>query len=477
MAGVDVAVTSQLGAGLSSASLTTNAQGNASVIYTASQAGTDSVQFSALGANGTLTVAVSGEDFSIIAPTSGVTIPLGTSQSITASYRINGAPASGPYAVRFATTAGALTPASAPTGISLTAGQAVASVSSTFAGPASIQATLLNTSTNAILAQAVLSVQFVATNPSALVLQITPTAIGPNAAGSTTRQALVRATVSDAAGNPVQGSVINFSRDTDPSGGNLSQASATTDANGLASVQYIAGATPTAADAVRLRGTVAGTSITGTATMTVNQSALFIGLGTGNQISNAPGTNNTAYLKVWTAYVTDSSGAAVPNQTLTVSVLPTKYRKGSYVLVGDDYVYGAWDSVSLTSDGDLPAGHVVTCPNEDTDYSGVVSVSKDFNGNGSLQPGNVISVNGGPNTVTVTTDASGFATLNLVYAESYASWVEVTLKAAATVAGTESSNEANFWVVGMKSDFTKDGGPPAGLISPFGERPTCSDPD
>ena len=475
--GATVAVTSQLGAGLSSASLTTNAQGSASVTYTANRAGTDSIQFASLGDTRNLSIAVSGEDFSIASPAPGVTIPIGQSQTITASYRINGAPASGPYAVRFASTAGTLTPVGAALGINLTAGQATASVSSTFAGPATVQATLINTLTKAVLAQASLPVQFIATTPNALVLQITPTAIGPNAAGSTTRQAAVRATVVDVANNPVQGAIVNFSKDADPSGGTLSQASGTTDANGNASVQFIAGATTTAADAVTLRATVAGTSIFDTATMTVNQSALFIGLGTGNEISNAPGTNNTAYLKVWTAYVTDSSGAAVANQALTVSVLPNRYRKGSYALFGEEWLYVPWDGMSLTVDGDLPAGNVVTCANEDTDYSGIVSMAKDFNGNGRLEPGNVISVNGGSNLVTLTTDGSGFATLNIVYAESYASWVEVTLKVTATVAGTESSNQSKFWVRGLKSDFSKAGGPPAGVISPFGERPACSDPN
>jgi Bacterial Ig-like domain (group 1) len=475
--GATVAVTSQLGAGLSSASLTTNAQGAATVTYTANRAGSDSVQFASLGATGALGIAVSGEDFAVTSPAPGVTIPIGQSQAITATYRINGAPAAGPYAVRFASTAGTLSPASASLGVALTGGQATASVSSTFAGPATVQATLVNTTTNAVLAQASLAVQFVAVTPSALVLQITPTAIGPNGPGSTTRQATVRATVVDVSGNPVQGAIVNFSKDADPSGGNLSQASGSTDPNGNASVQFIAGATPTAADAVRLRATVAGTGIFGTATMTVNQTALFIGLGTGNEISNAPGTNNTAYLKIWTAYVTDSNGAAVSNQALTVSVLPTRYRKGSYALLGDDWSYEAWDGVSVTPGGFLPAGMAVTCANEDTDYSGVITLAKDVNGSGRLEPGNVISVNGGPSVLTVVTDGSGFATLNLVYAESYASWVEVVLKVTATVAGTESSNQSTFWVRGLKSDFSTDGGPPAGQLSPFGQKPSCVAPD
>jgi hypothetical protein len=470
--GASVSVASSLGATLSSATLTTDAQGVATVTYTADRAGSDSVQFTALGAAATpLTVVVSGEDFAFIAPAAGASLPIGSAHTVTARYLVSGAPAGAGFAVRFASTAGVVSPATAVApGATLSGGQASASVTSSFAGPATIQATLVNAATGVVLAQATLPVQFVATSPSAIVLQITPTAIGPNTAGSTARQAQVRATVRDVSGNPVQGAIVNFSKDADPSGGNLSQASAATDSNGQASVQFIAGATTTAADAVVLRGTVAGTSVTDTETMTVNQSALFIGLGTGNEISNAPGTNNTAYLKVWTAYVTDSSGAAVPNQTLTISVLPTRYRIGSYTLTEDGWAYGAVHpgTIGLMPGDLIPEGLAVTCMNEDVDYSGFLA-GKDDNGNGRLDPGNVISVNGGPSVVTVTTDAQGFALLNLVYAESYASWVEVELKATATVAGTESSNSATFWVRGMKSDFSEDGGPPAGVVSPFGE--------
>jgi hypothetical protein len=474
--GITVGVTSALGAGLSASSVTTDVQGNATVTYTANRAGNDTVEFSALGSTASLAISVSGEDFAIVSPVSGTTVAIGTGQAVTARYLINGAPAVGNFQVRFASTAGTVLPnPTAATGLPLTNGQATATVSSTFAGPATVQATLFNSITGAVLAQASLPIQFIAVTPATLVLQITPTAVGPNPLGTSSRQAQVRATVKDSVGNPVQGAVVNFSKDADPSAGNLSQASATTDSNGQASVQFIAGATPTAADAVVLRGTVAGTNVTGNASMTVNQSALFIGLGTGNEITNAPGTNNTAYLKVWTAYVTDASGAAVSNQTLTVSVLPTRYRKGSYVRVPTlGYVYGAWDGIALTNDGNLPAGDYLNCQNEDLDYSGVVTVAKDINASGRLEPGNVISVNSGPNVVTVTTDAQGFATLNLVYAESYASWVEVALKVTATVAGTESSNQAIFWVPGLKDDFSESGGPPAGLVSPFGQRPSCA---
>ena len=239
LAGQSVTVSSSLGATLSASSLTTDSHGSASVNYTADKAGADTVRFAALGATRSSNIAVSGENFAIIAPAPASTINIGATQTVTARYLINGAPAAGAFRVRFATTAGTILPSAALSpGLDLAAGQASITVSSTFAGPATIQATLVNSTTNAVLAQATLPVQFIATTPRSIVLQVTPSAIGPNLSGSTTSQALVRATVTDAAtgGNPVQGAIVNFSKDADPSGGSLSQASAVTDANGQASV-------------------------------------------------------------------------------------------------------------------------------------------------------------------------------------------------------------------------------------------------
>ncbi|MCU7374923.1 Ig-like domain-containing protein [Paucibacter sp. O1-1] len=116
------------------------------------------------------------------------------------------------------------------------------------------------------------------------------------------------AKVTDASGNPVADATVNFSQVSDPSGGRLQQASAVTDLNGVATVQYVSGAESTASGAVQLKGTVAGsTSVTGTALLTVNQSALFIALGTGNTISNF---DNQTYEKNWSSTSPMPTGCA-----------------------------------------------------------------------------------------------------------------------------------------------------------------------
>ena len=298
------------------------------------------------------------------------------------------------------------------------------------------------------------------------MLQVSPTAIGPNAAGSTTQQTQVRATVTDVNGNPVANAIVAFTRVVDPSGGTLSQPSAVTDSGGQASVQYISGAGTTADAGVQLRASVlTDPSVFDDATMTVTQSALFIGLGTGNVIENL---DPQTYKKNWVVYVTDSNGVAVANKDLTIKVLPVEYRKGRLVF---DTV---WDYDFAT---------LQTCANEDTDYTGNLNSSpgKDFNGDGNLQPGNVVLVTTTqtPNAAAsgiARTDSTGRATITLLYAESYVPWVKVRLTAQATVSGTESSTAQEFYIPGLAADFTDATIAPAGRVSPFGVNP-CNVPN
>lgn len=444
IANLPVTVASSLGNGLSSTTITTDSLGSGSVTYTATNPGSDTLTFAGGGATTTAALQISGENFVFTSPAASAQIPVGTPTAVSVRYLQNGAPVAG-RTINFAATGGTITPSSSVTDAS---GVASANVVSTTAGPATLQATL----TGATTAQATVLVDFVSLAPNKLVLQVTPTAIGPNATGSTGNRADVLATVTDINGNPVKNSVVNFTRVADPSGGDLSQASATTDGSGQAKVEYIAGALTTASNGVQLRAAVASNaSVFGTASLTVNQSALFIALGTGNVIENL---DEQTYKKNWVAYVTDANGIAVEGVTLTFKVLPQKYGKGRLAWGGKSWGY---------------APGVVFCDNEDANYNGVLDSGEDFNTSGTLEPGNVISVTPG----SAKTDSTGRITLSLIYAESYAPWVQVRLRAEAVVAGTESSKYAEFVVDGLASDFSNEGVAPAGVVSPFGTN-ACS---
>ncbi len=439
VANVAIAGTSSLGNALTAVGgTTTNASGQVRYRYTATSAGADTLVFSGAGAtvSPSPALSISGQTFAFVTPAASSTVPVNTAQIVTV--RLEGVTPLAGNIINFAATGGTLTAASASTNA---AGEASVSLTSASAGPVTVQATVNGTSTSTTLPLLV-----VATVPSRLVLQVTPTAVAPNIGISSANQVQVVAKVSDAAGNPVQGQTVNFSRVADPSGGNLLQASATTDASGQASVAYRPGSESTANNGVVLSAAVSTVpGVNGTATLTVNQTALFIALGTGNTITNL---DQQTYLKDWVVYVTDSNGIPVNGATLTVKAIPTEFRVGTLALVGTTWTY---------------ASPIWQCRNEDRNTNGVLDPGEDDNGDNVLWPGNVIAVSPG----NVQTN-NGRATISLTYAESYAPWVKLRLTASATVSGTESSTSVEFYVSGAVADFSASGGPPAGVVSPFG---------
>ncbi len=470
--GLAIQTSSALGNILSTDLIKTDSQGSATIKYSAKTSGTDSLTFSGGGFSIKTSIIISAENFDFVTPPNTV-IPVGVRQLVSVQYLRNEIPQVG-KTIAFAVTAGKIyvaNPAAvnpcisetiSPNATTNASGQASVCISSPTSSPATIEATL--TGTPGISAQATLPVSYVAVTPAKVVLQVNPTAISPNALGSTTQKASAVATVTDAGGNPVFGVTVNFNRISDPSGGNLSQASAVTTTSGQATVQYIAGQTTTSDNGVELQATLAGYPAVapGTARLTVSRSALFIALGTGNNILEI---DPQTYQKDWVAYVTDSNGVAVSNVTLTIKVLPVRYKKGRLRYNGT-----FWDHSTPTYE----------CQNEDQNYNGSLDPSEDFNGDGVLQPGNVISVTtsstNGASSGTVTTGSTGRATISLVYAKSYAKWVQVRLLVAAVVTGTESSTQAVFYAPGLAADYNDEIVSPPGETSPFGVG-TCDQGD
>lgn len=437
---VAVTATSQQGNLFSPSAAITDASGQAVFSLISSRSGVDTLSFFGAGALKSTTLTVSGDDFSFTTPTANTLVNIGQSQTISVSYRVGGIAQAG-QAISFAATGGTLTASSVTTNAS---GIATTSISSNSAGPVIVQATVAGGATSATL-----PISFVATNPASLVLQVGQASIAPNPAGSTTNNTQIIARVVDAANNPVQGKAVTFRRVADPSGGSLQQASATTDASGQATVTYVSGSQSTAANGVVLEASVtnqAGAAVTGTASLTVNQTPLFITLGTGNVVASL---DAQTYRKDWVVYVTDADGNAVSGVTLTFRAIPTRYARGTLVFL--DPVWGYQTPIDI-------------CPNEDLDRDGILDAGEDTNGDGVLWPGNVVAVTPG----SVQTDGTGRATVSLVYAESFAPWVEVTLTATARVSGTESRRDATFTLPGQAADFSDEEVPPAGVVSPFG---------
>lgn len=449
--GALVSISSSIGNALSTSTATTSPNGEVQFLYTASNAGTDTLTVTGLGATARAIIGVSAIDFVVLSPGAGTSVIVNTPQTVTVQYQNVPGPIPG-ATVQFSTTRGSLNVSSA---ITNGAGQASVIISSTSAGPANLVARIAG------VGEITLPLNFVAVTPASLVLQANPGAVLPNSSGAT-NQSTIEAVVQDASGNSVANQLVNFSIETDDgNGGSLSTPTALTDASGRAQVQFVPGAQSTRTNGVRLRATVAGTAVTGTTGLTVNGQALFISIGFGNTIGNR---DETTYSKQFSVYVTDANGNAVGNQQITLSALPINYGKGFLDWSGTVYTTNA----SSTP----PLGARTTCPNEDVNRNGALDAGEDLDVNGRLSPGNPVVVVPGR----VTTDAQGRASFLLEYGEQFVPWVSVELLAGASVGGTESRSSLIYALSGLASDFSNQTIPPAGRVSPFGVTQSCTTP-
>jgi len=443
-----VTLSSTLGNTLSATTVTTDSTGQAAVTVTATVPGTDTIQALALGATGTATLSISSANFAFTAPLPDAEVPLNTPQPVTVHWEESGLPVPNGRTVNFFTTRGTLSTPSAMT----VNGNATVTISSNQAGSAVINANVTGGPSTQV------KIEFFATTPSSLVLQAFPTTLGVNASGSTAQQSIITAIVQDVNGNLVKNQTVSFSL-TDITGGSIFPASAVTDSFGQASTVYTSSAVPSAQNGVIITAAV-GAVPPKQVMLTVAQQALFVTLGTGNLVLTS--LSPILFELPYSVLVTDANSNPVANATVELSVLPTRYRKGIYVQNGPPCT--AWiQSVSST------------CNDEDLNHNGVLDtspVNEDINGNSQLDPENAASVPG-----RVVTDANGFATFNVVYARQFNTWLEVDLRARATVTGSEGLSHAVFFLPGLASDFANCTTAPPGVVSPYGTAATCTDPN
>ena len=183
-----VDVTSSNGNTLSSASLTTDATGQAQVTVTAAAAGADTIGADALTLTATAGLTVSDDAFSISTPAAGTEVNLGVNQTVSAVWTIAGAAQVG-QTINFSTTRGAL---SAPSAVTDGTGTATVTVMSANAGPGTV------TATNPAATSTSVDVEFVATTSANIEVQANPFTVAP------TEQSAITAVVSDAANNLVK---------------------------------------------------------------------------------------------------------------------------------------------------------------------------------------------------------------------------------------------------------------------------------
>ena len=440
------------------ASVTTNSTGTATFTVTATKAGNDTITASALGLQAAQQVAVSNQSFSITAPAANANLTVGVAAPVTVQWVASGTAQTG--TVTFAASRGTLSTSSSTLQADGTLNPAV-TITSTTAGPSIISA-----SAGGVTAQ--VTVDFIATNPSSVSVQASPSTVVVQG------QSTITATVIDPANNPVQGATVDFTL-TDPTGGSLSQASAQTNAQGQATISYTASSGASAPNGVQIAAKVRSTTIGSTTTLTVGGQAVFLSLGTGNTIY---AYSNTQYALPYTVQAVDASGKGLANAAISFSVKSVGYLEGFHMWVDADKF---WDTVSTTTASDphafLGVEGVHGCqPAQVWELNGqIVSDQNNPPANSTLTtiPGLVVSTAElGPPTVpsqqSATTGTDGTAAVSLIYPKDHAYYVAVALTATATVQGTQSSTTAVFWIPGASADFNQLGVAPPGPASPYG---------
>ncbi|MCQ8847146.1 Ig-like domain-containing protein [Alteromonas stellipolaris] len=432
---------------LSETSVNTGADGQATITYTATTSGEDTITASSLNASVEFELEVQQDEFSfVVLPDEEIS--LNEAATISVQWLQDGNPAAGNN-VTFSTSRGGINGSALVT----TDAEGIASISieSDNAGFASITATGTE-SGNESTVNAVAQVEFIAVEPFTLIADATPDLIGPDGQTST-----ITAVVRDPSGNLVKNTVVNFNVD-DVSTGSISPSQSTTDSSGIASTVFTSGA-PSSEDAVIIRASVASDeTITDEVYMTVGDRAFDISIGTGNEIEEP---DSTTYLKRFAVFVSDSAGQPVSGVELTASGTPVKYSENGTYFKG----FSEWDE-----DESIHVLYVTaTCLNEDIDGDGILDSGEDNNSDGFLTPGIVGTLTFADTSVT---DENGQAELEYRYPASYGGWYNIVITIFGQSTGSEASQN-HYYSLGISSDdLTNEG---AGLpANPFGSEADCS---
>lgn len=448
-----VKLTSKLGNAIPS-SVTTDSNGQATITFVPTIAGTDTITASALGAVLTQDIVISAVNFAFTSPAADSSINVNQCYPVTA--QLLGATATGAiFTVSRGlvyTDSGCSSGSSSQT-IAFSSSLATAYVKSPSAGGATVYADLSGSSS---AAKTSLAVKFVATVPNTVIVQGDPSVVMVGGSSSIT------AYVQDVSGNPVSGQTVIFSA---PNGGGVpNPTTAVTNDSGKASTTFNADSTISGKDSVELVATVAGVA-PASALLTVAGSAVNIVIGTDNIVTLLDGPPR--YRKEWGVLVSDPASGPIKNQVVTISLRGILFDKGYY-----DIPTGAtkWTKV-ITYSG---------CPAEDGNNDGVIQSGElgDLDGDGVFEPNGAAIVRAPTSTgglsATVTTDESGAAMFYVEYLREYASWAGVELTATAAVSGKNSSASRSFYLPVPASELLDKDVSPSFAESPFGWQPSCT---
>ncbi|MFA6312565.1 MAG: Ig-like domain-containing protein [Sterolibacterium sp.] len=404
-----------------------------------------------LTSSATINVTVVGVSFAVTQPTTNPTpLALGGTQAISVSVpsSISGTAVA---SVRFSTTLGNWSNNTKVSTV-VPVANAVNEVLSggTSSGTASVQIDALDATgkTLATLNQ-LFALSAPATAAGVITLQSSISNVPPSTAGSSNSSTLTATVRTSGGGNTVGGAAVLFEiMNPTGSGEQISPVVAKTDSSGQAVATFTSGSQSTVGG-LKIKASVVGTAANCDNSVTpalpgicdvkaifVNASGVSVSLGFASVISSVD--SNTNYQLPMSVLVVDNAGTAVKNALVTLSAFPTQYLTGF-------------------------RDHVTCAPSYNLGYP---KVNEDVNENDNLDPGEDLSADGaitpahstaGTVPSTVTTDANGVATFNLIYQKQYASWIQARVRAKVVVSTgtTESTNELKFILPYSQAD-TKD---------------------
>ncbi|MDO9453178.1 MAG: Ig-like domain-containing protein [Stagnimonas sp.] len=292
--------TGNAGGVLAANSVTTDANGNAAVQYTAPNVESGSQSVSATTTNGSnastvLTISSANAQVTGLTLTPSATQVSASAQvAVRATVQVQSGSSNG-ITVNFSTSSGAI----AATAKTDSSGVAVATLTAPAQpGSAQVTATVANFTQST-------TVTVVSGNPSTISLVASP------ASTSINRPTTLVATVLDASSNPVQGVSVKFEVPDNKTGGTLATINVTTDANGRATTSYTAGSAA-GSDMLRASVAVGSTTQSSQAKLVVVVNAARITLGT-----LAPLTADGSSQATLTATLFDNNGTPIPNANVS----------------------------------------------------------------------------------------------------------------------------------------------------------------
>lgn len=337
--------------------------------------------------------------------------------------------------VSFTTTAGTVSAATATT---LNGEASVTLTSSTYLGTAVVTATCSGIS-------ATVSVSFTAGPARDMVVSANPDNLSADGVSTST----IRAKVTDIFNNPISGETVSFSA----LYGTISPVTATTDANGIATVTYTAPDTfpPSGTDTVTgvsTNGTTSSTVITliqamvgsvtvtaGSSTLVADGSSSTVIIATVKDINNNPVPDGTAVSFTTTAGTVSSSTAATTNGMATVTLKSSTNLGTATVTATSGGVSGSGTITFIA--GPVATLTVTAIPDNlsagITNTSTVTAKARDLHNN--PVSGETITftvVSGRLSAATATTDADGIATVTYTAPDAVPAWGTDTVTAAST---------------------------------------------